>query len=120
MSLGTENEQIEFKKSTSELKEGIQSLSSMLNKSGKGVLYFGVKNNGEIIGQLIGENTLRDISQAIANNIKPQIIPTIEAIYLEEKTFIKVTCEGNEKPYSAYGRYYIRSADEDREITQSN
>jgi len=117
MSLGTENEQIEFKKSTSELKEGIQSLSSMLNKSGKGVLYFGVKNNGEIIGQLIGENTLRDISQAIANNIKPQIIPTIEAIYLEEKTFIKVTCEGNEKPYSAYGRYYIRSADEDREIT---
>ena len=85
MSLGTENEQIEFKKSTSELKEGIQSLSSMLNKSGKGVIYFGVKNNGEIIGQLIGENTLRDISQAIANNIKPQIIPTIEAIYLEEK-----------------------------------
>lgn len=40
MSLATENEQIEFKKSTGELKEGIQSLSSMLNKSGKGVLYF--------------------------------------------------------------------------------
>ena len=46
MNLGTENETLEFKKSISELKEGIISLSSMLNKSGYGILYFGVKNDG--------------------------------------------------------------------------
>lgn len=34
MNLGTETEKLEFKKSTSELKEGIISLSSMLNKHG--------------------------------------------------------------------------------------
>lgn len=32
------------KKTTGELKEGIGSLASMLNKNGKGTLYFGVRN----------------------------------------------------------------------------
>ena len=36
-----ESETVEFKKSTSELKEGIISLCSMLNKHKKGFLYFG-------------------------------------------------------------------------------
>ena len=46
MNLGMENETLEFKKSTSELDEGVISLSSMLNKHGEGTLYFGVKNVG--------------------------------------------------------------------------
>lgn len=62
MNIGVETEQIEFKKTTEELKEGIISLTSMLNKSGTGTLYFGVRNGGEVIGQQIGDNTLRDIS----------------------------------------------------------
>lgn len=45
MNLGTENETLEFEKSISELKEGVISLSSMLNKSGYGILYFGVTND---------------------------------------------------------------------------
>ena len=49
----------------------------MLNKNGKGTLYFGVRNDGEIIGQQIGDRTMREISQDIANAIKPQIIPAI-------------------------------------------
>lgn len=119
MNIGIETEQIEFKKTTSELKEGIISLTSMLNKSGTGTLYFGVKNDGEVIGQQIGDSTLRDISQAIANFVKPQIIPSISIEYIEEKNIIKVYVQGNESPYSAYGKYYMRSADEDREISPS-
>ena len=42
MNIGRENETIEFKRSVSETKEGIASISSMLNKHGKGILYFGV------------------------------------------------------------------------------
>lgn len=41
-------------------------------------------------------------------------------LYIElcdDKNIIKVTAEGDEKPYSAYGKYYMRSADEDREIS---
>ncbi|HHT79715.1 MAG TPA: ATP-binding protein [Spirochaetales bacterium] len=65
--LGTETETLEFKKITGELKEGIISLSSMLNKNGHGVLYFGVKDSGDVGGQQLRDRTLREISQAIAN-----------------------------------------------------
>ncbi len=116
MNFGMETELIEFKKTTGELKEGIVSLASMLNKNGKGTLYFGIRNDGEILGQQIGDRTLREISQEIANAIKPQIIPTIIMELCDDKNVIKVTVEGDEKPYSAYGKYYMRSADEDREI----
>lgn len=117
MNIGMETESAEFKKTTGELREGIISLASMLNKNGKGVLYFGVKNDGEVVGQQIGDRTMREISQGIANAIKPQIIPTIVTELCDDKNIIKVTVTGDEKPYSAYGKYYMRSADEDREIT---
>lgn len=117
MNLGFENEQIEYKKSTGELKEGMISLCSMLNKNGYGELYFGVKNNGDVVGQQIGDSSLRDISQAVSVAIKPQVIPTIQVEYMEDNNIIKVVVSGKERPYSAYGKYYIRSADEDKELS---
>ena len=57
MNIGIETELVEFKKTTGELKEGMISIASMLNKNGKGVLYFGVRNDGEIVGQQIGDRT---------------------------------------------------------------
>ena len=120
MNLGSENETLEVKKSIGELKEGVISICSMLNKTGYGTLYFGVKNDGTIIGQEIGVMTLKNISQAIANFIKPQIIPTILVEFIEDTTIVKVEVKGDNKPYSAYGRYYIRSSDEDRDISPEN
>ena len=117
MNIGVETEKREFKKTTGELREGITSLASMLNKNGYGVLYFGVKDNGDVVGQQIGDRTLREISQSIANFIKPQVIPTIEHELVDDKNVIKIEVRGSEKPYSAYGRYYMRSADEDRELS---
>ncbi len=117
MNIGAETEIREYKKTTGELKEGIISLGSMLNKNGYGTLFFGVKDNGDVIGQQIGERTLRDVSQGIANHLKPQVIPTISHELIDDKDIIKVYVEGNEAPYSSHGRYYIRSADEDRELS---
>ena len=117
MNIGIETELVEFKKTTGELKEGIVSLASMLNKNGKGILYFGVRNDGEVVGQQIGDRTMREISQGIAHAIRPQIIPTIIMELCDDKNVIKVTATGDERPYSAFGKYYIRSADEDREIS---
>lgn len=45
-----ESEYLELKKSTSELKEAIVSIVAILNKHKKGELYFGIKNNGQVIG----------------------------------------------------------------------
>ena len=56
--IGKETEQVEFKKSTGELREGVISIASILNKHGEGELYFGVKNNGDVIGQEISDSTL--------------------------------------------------------------
>lgn len=74
INIGPETEQVEYKKSIGELKEGVVSIASILNKHGQGELYFGVRNDGTVIGQEIGEDTLRTVSQAIGNHIKPRYI----------------------------------------------
>ncbi len=111
--LGKENETTEFKKSTGELREGIISIASILNKHGKGTLYFGVKNDGTITGQVVSEDTLRSISQAVGNHISPKIYPEINKKTYGDKTVISVTFEGSQQPYLAYNIPRIRVADED-------
>ncbi len=116
MKFEIESETLEYKKSTSELTEACISISSMLNKHGIATLYFGIKPNGKVVGQLVSESTLRDVSRKIYESIKPQVYPEIEKIDYEDKSIIKVVVTGEEKPYSVFGKYYIRTADEDREI----
>lgn len=48
MNLGKENEQIEFKESTSELSDALIDITAILNKHNCETLYFGVKNNGDV------------------------------------------------------------------------
>ena len=50
MNLGGENEQQEFKESTSELTAAMDDISAILNKHQRGILYFGVRDNGDVIG----------------------------------------------------------------------
>ena len=119
MNLGIETETLEFKKSTSELKEACVSIGAILNKHSVGTLYFGVKSNGDIVGQDISEKSLRDVSQKISQSVRPQIYPVICKEEYDGKSIIKVEFSGNEKPYSANGRYYLRVADEDKEMAAS-
>ena len=117
MKIGKENEILEFKKSSGELKEGIISIGAILNKHKSGELYFGIRNDGLAVGQDVTEKTLRDISQAISNHIEPKIFPHITHIVIENQNCIHVKFEGNNVPYFAYGRAYMRVADEDRIMT---
>jgi ATP-dependent DNA helicase RecG len=112
-----ETEQVEFKKTTSELKEAVISICAILNKHGKGELYFGVRNDGVVIGQEVSDKTLRSVSQTIAGHLEPKIFPTIEKATLEGKEIIKISFSGVDKPYFAYGRAYMRVADEDRQLS---
>ena len=114
-----ENEQLEYKKTTAELKEGVISLASMLNKHNHGVLYFGVKNDGTIFGQQIGKDTTSNVSKEIKNYIRPLVSPNITVLELDTKTIIKVEVYGDDKPYAAYGRYFLRSDDEDLQMTNT-
>ena len=112
-----ETETIELKKSTSELKEAVISIVSILNKHKNGCIYFGIKDDGTIIGQNIGSKTIRDISKTIADNIEPKIFPSISEVKIGIKNCIKVAFEGVNCPYFAYGRGYVRVGDEDRKLT---
>ena len=112
-----ESENLELKKSTSELKEAIIAIVSILNKWQKGELYFGIKNNGEIVGQGVSEKTIRDISKSISSHIEPKIYPKINKIAANGKDCVKIEFQGNEIPYYGFGRAYIRVGDENRQLS---
>ena len=114
-----EDEFNEYKKTTGELNEGMISISSILNKHKKGTLYFGLKNDGTPFRFTITDSTIRDVSRKVFETIKPQIFPTITTVDIEGIEVIKVEFSGSDIPYSAFGKYYIRIADEDRELTPS-
>lgn len=118
MNIGRETETIEFKKSTAEKDSGIISIASILNKHDRGILYFGVLDSGDVCGMDVGRDTLRSLSRDIASSIRPSCWYEIN----ERKTsdglsFIEVQFSGDNSPYSAFGRYYERFADEDRMIS---
>ena len=113
----TESEIIELKKSTSELKEAVISISAMLNKHQHGEIYFGIKNDGTVAGQMMNEKTIRDISKTIADSIEPKTFPEIKKVKIDGKDCIHVIFSGRETPYFAFGRAYIRVGDEDRQIS---
>jgi len=72
-----ESETLELKKATSTLKEAVIAIVAILNKHKRGKLYFGVNNDGIIVGQKVSDKTLRDISKSISDNIEPKIFPAI-------------------------------------------
>lgn len=113
LNLGTENETLEFKKSTGELKEAMYSICSILNKHQQGELYFGVRSDGTPVGQVVTEESLREVSQKIKNHIEPKIYPEIHKVILDGRDCIHVKFAGEQTPYFAYGVAKIRVADED-------
>lgn len=119
VNIGMETEQIEYKKTTGELKEAITSIAAILNKHGAGELYFGVRNNGDVLGQVINDETLRKVSQAIKNHITPAIFPETKVKTFDGgKQTVYVKFSGHQQPYLAYNVARIRQADEDLVMSQ--
>ena len=117
MNIGKESEYVEFKESLTELEAGVKSISSMLNRGNDATVYFGVKNNGDIKGLLVGDGTLNKIKDKIKVKIKPSILPEIKFISTENnKDYIEVKASGHNIPYTFDGRYYIRNGASDEQI----
>ncbi len=117
MNLGKENEILEFKKSTGELKVAMDDICAILNKHGKGVLYFGVKPNGDVCGQNVSPSSLDDVATHIKTAIKPMIYPSIKEEILDGLSVIRIEFIGTERPYSSYGRYFKRVHDRAEDMT---
>lgn len=105
----SESETIEFKESLSEREAGAESICGFANQNG-GVVYFGIKNNREVIGlSNVTEKTIRDLTQYFFDNSEPQKIISVikESIY--DLDVIKITIEKSPTPYHTFRKKpYIR------------
>lgn len=117
MIIGEETEQIEFKLSTGEKKEALESICAILNKHRQGTIYFGIKDDGYVVGQQISDSTKRDVSRWINEAIYPRITPTIETLAFEDKRIIRVSFYGYNRPYSVNGDFLIRIGTENRKMS---
>lgn len=116
MNLGKENEKTEFKSSLTELDAGIKSLTSMLNACNNATVYFGVDDNGEIIGINYGDGTDRKIKDKIQIKVKPMLISNIEVLRTtDNKIYLKLSADGKDIPYSFDGRFYVRNGARDEQ-----
>ncbi|MCL2188479.1 MAG: ATP-binding protein [Defluviitaleaceae bacterium] len=122
MNLGNESEIVEVKKSTSLLKKGIKSMVAILNKHNEGTLFFGINDDGDIVGQDIFNSTIRDISKHIKDYVQPMIYPEIKRIPIEnsQKEYIRVRFAGDCQPYSYKSKFYLRIATSDSKMSEKD
>ena len=104
---------LELKKSTGELRDGMQSACAFLNTEG-GWLIFGVTPNSlKLSGQIVNDSTQRDVAQALAG-IEPTIDARAQYIPIPEsngKQIIAIHFEAWKDglvPYTFLGRPYYR------------
>lgn len=111
LALGGESETVEFKETTGQRNEAARTLSAMLNGHG-GVVLFGVRSNGNVVGQQVADKTLEDVTAA-CRVIHPMYPPSIERVAVPKgdgREVLAVTVpSGNSKPYAYKGNYYVRS-----------
>ena len=117
MNLGKESENLEFKESLTELDTALRSIASMLNRNKEATIYFGVKDNGDVVGMDIAKDTIIKIKEKMKSKIKPMVIPEIEELSTDDgKEYIKVYVNGTNIPYSYDDRYYVRTGASDDKI----
>lgn len=108
--LGSENETTEFKKDLGQLDKGILSLTAMINRHNRGTVYFGVDDDGTVVGVKPASNHLEKIRNNIRSSVFPQILVDISILETPEGLkYIRVFATGQDTPYSYDGRYYVRN-----------
>ena len=113
---GGESETVEFKKSSSLLREAVETVCAFANRSG-GHLFFGIGDGGEILGQEVSDDTLKNIANVIKLNTVPKLYPRVERLELKGRTCVRITVEESPlKPHLAYGRAYLRVASSNQRL----
>ena len=111
---------LEFKRSTGELKEGMQTLCAFLNGSG-GRVFFGIRPEGTIEGQAVSDQTLRDVAQA-ADRFEPPAHVSIHRIKVKAgREVVAAAVEGgvDMRPFTYEGRPYERVGSTTRRMPQA-
>jgi len=103
-----ESETVEFKKSPSESKEIIKTISAFANTKG-GRIFVGVSNYGKVLGVEIGKDTVERLANQITQNTDSKVHPhiIIEKINDKQVIIVKVK-ESSDHLVLAFGRPYKR------------
>lgn len=118
MNLGSESETQEFKTSLTQLDKGIKSLAAMMNRCNHGTVYFGVDDDGNVIGLQLGKDSLMEIRNRIKSLIEPDLVCEIESCKTRDgKTYVRVSARGTDTPYSFDGRFYLRNVSADESVS---
>ncbi|MFH1395202.1 MAG: RNA-binding domain-containing protein [Candidatus Omnitrophota bacterium] len=103
-----ESTKMELKKSTAELKQALEDICAFAN-SGEGVLYFGIEDDGKVIGQDISDKTIQKVSTTILSSIEPRVYPNIYEETIGGKSVLVVEVKnGPDKPYFYKGKAFKR------------
>jgi len=103
-----ESETVEFKKSPSESKEIIKTISAFANTKG-GKIFIGISNSGKVPGVKIGKDTIERLTNQITQNTDPKIHPHITVERIDEKQIIIIKVkESSDHLVLAFGRPYKR------------
>ncbi len=103
-----ESATLEFKKSTGDLKGGMETLCGFLNGKGGAVL-FGVNSRGEIQGQHISDATMREVANELARLEPPaDLVQSRIAVGGGKEVLALETALRHAAPYLYNGRPYRR------------
>ena len=105
---GGESDHMEFKETTGQRGEACRTLCAFLNGNG-GTVVFGVTRKGKLTGQLVSDETKRNLASAFCD-IEPGLEIPVEYVPVD-KTHQAIVCKvdgGPRKPYVCDGRPYRR------------
>ncbi len=110
---------LEFKRSTGEMKEGMQTLCAFLNTKG-GIVLFGVNRKGESEGQQVSEQTLHEITAALGRFEPPVNVQIGRLKVRTDREVLAVYTDANHEsvPYTFDGRAYERIGNTTRKMSQ--
>lgn len=103
-----ESETLEFKESTGETREIVETVGAFANLRG-GTILIGVTNKGSIRGVSIGKDTLESLANTIQQQTDPKIFPALLTVEEEGKTIIALHIDESPiKPVLVGGRGFKR------------
>ena len=113
-----EGQQLEFKRSLAELETAARTVVAFANTDG-GVLLFGVRDSGDILGVEIGQNTKERITSLVTETSDPLVYPAVEFIKVGERTVIVMRVAASEnRPHLCKGRAYQRVGATDVQLSR--
>ena len=104
----SESETLEWKLTTREIKETINTAVAFANTNG-GTIIIGINDEGKIIGQDIADSTIREVTQTILANTQERLTPSIQKHEVEGVYILAINIPRSPlRPHLAYGRGYKR------------